>query len=596
MFLERFLLSNLWNAGLICVILVLKRIMQNRTSLRFHYYSWYVLIASLLLFFMPSGVWSEWLNISSERQQTIATYNISANTATTTTNDGVQWLQDTTQLITEDTGSVQLEFIILAIWLIGVLTLVGFYWCGGYRLRQIRQFAMYPSKEIQDLFEACCQRLGLKKNVQVRQSRLITAPVSFGWKKPFVVLPSRGISKLSETELEHIVLHELSHIRHGDLITNYLFCGLQAIYWFNPLVWLAFRQMRRDREAYCDWAVLNELDGETARLGYGQTILNFAGGCKTHFHTANGLCQSKEQLKYRMEQIVSFHQETKWRKISGRWLTGILALLCAFQIPVLAVYTENADEYYTPADTLSISEAEWDTIFADTNGCAVVYDLNADHYTVYNAREITRRVPPCSTFKIYSALNALELGMISPTDNTLSWDGTQREVASWEQNHNLTSAMQQSVNWYFQTLDQNAGAVQLAEFYKSIEYGNGQIGMDARNYWNGSSLKISALEQVELLGKPYRNDFGFNNENVAAVKDALYISSSENSALYGKTGTGKIDSTNVAGWFIGYVEQADNTYFLAVYLCSDEGTDGGKATQVASDILISLGVEVNIPA
>lgn len=156
--------------------------------------------------------------------------------------------------------------------------------------------------------------------------------------------------------------------------------------------------------------------------------------------------------------------------------------------------------------------------------------------------------------------------------------------------------MQQSVNWYFQTLDQNAGAVQLAEFYKSIEYGNGQIGMDARNYWNGSSLKISALEQVELLGKPYRNDFGFNNENVAAVKDALYISSSENSALYGKTGTGKIDSTNVAGWFIGYVEQADNTYFLAVYLCSDEGTDGGKATQVASDILISLGVEVNIPA
>ena len=126
MFLERFLLSNLWNAGLICVILVLKRIMQNRTSLRFHYYSWYVLIASLLLFFMPSGVWSGWLNISSERQQTIATYNISANTATTTTNDGVQWLQDTTQLITEDTGSVQLEFIILAIWLIGVLTLVGF--------------------------------------------------------------------------------------------------------------------------------------------------------------------------------------------------------------------------------------------------------------------------------------------------------------------------------------------------------------------------------------------------------------------------------------------------------------------------------------
>lgn len=96
-------------------------------------------------------------------------------------------------------------------------------------------------------------------------------------------------------------------IRHGDLFTNYLFCGIQALYWFNPLVWLAFRQMRRDREAYCDWAVLNELGNETERIEYGQTILHFAAGCKTRFHTANGLCQSKEQLKYRLEQIVNFN-------------------------------------------------------------------------------------------------------------------------------------------------------------------------------------------------------------------------------------------------------------------------------------------------
>ena len=71
---------------------------------------------------------------------------------------------------------------------------------------------------------------------------------------------------------------------------------MQALYWFNPLIWLAFRQMRRDREAYCDWAVLNELGDENARIEYGQTILNFAAGCKTQFYTANGLCQNKEQL------------------------------------------------------------------------------------------------------------------------------------------------------------------------------------------------------------------------------------------------------------------------------------------------------------
>ena len=594
MFLERFLVGNLWNAILICVMFGLKRIMQNRVSLRFQYYSWYVLIASLFLPFFPGGLWNGWTSAAQSTSQTIATYNLTANTTVAANN--TPWVEDTTQLIMGDTGSLQVKFGILSIWFVGVLILLAFYWCGSYRLRQVQHFAMLPSKNIQDLFDKCCQKLGIRNNVQVRQSRFITAPVSFGWKKPFVVLPNRGIEKLPASELENVVLHELTHIRHGDLITNYLFCGMQALYWFNPLVWLAFRQMRRDREAYCDWAVLNELGDENARIAYGQTILNFAAGCQPQFHTANGLCQSKEQLKYRLEQIVGYQKDTTWRKIGGRCLTGLLALLCVFQVPVLALCAETGKDYYTPADSLSISKGDWDTLFSDINGCAVVYDLNADHYTVYNESEITHRVPPCSTVKIYSALNALEQGIITPANNTLPWDGNNREFAAWNQNQNLSSAMQQSANWYFQSLDQTAGVAQLSEFYRSINYGNTVIGTDAENYWNGSALKISALEQVELLVKLYSNSWGFNVENVAAVKNSMLISASGDNALYGKTGTGRIDSTNIAGWFVGYVEQAGNTYFFAVYLCSDTGADGTTASQIALDILDSMGIKVNIPA
>lgn len=591
MFLERFLVGNLWNTVLICVMFGLKRLMQSRVSLRFQYYSWYVLIASLLLPFFPSGLWNEWSSAAQNTSQTIATYNLSANNIVAVNH--APGVEEATQLIIGDTGIVQIEFGIFAVWFVGVLILLAFYWCGSYRLRQVQHFAMLPSKNIQDLFDKCCLKLKIRNNIQVRQSRFITAPVSFGWKKPFVVLPNRGIEKLPVSELENVVLHELTHIRHGDLITNYLFCGMQALYWFNPLVWLAFRQMRRDREAYCDWAVLNELGDENARIAYGQTILNFAAGCQTRFHTANGLCQNKEQLKYRLEQIVGYQKDTPWRKISGRCLTGILALLCVFQIPVLALCAEPGEDYYTPSDSLSISKGGWDPLFSNIDGCAVVYDLNADHYTVYNESEITHRVPPCSTFKIYSGLNALEQGIISPANNTLPWDGNNQEIAVWNQDQNLSSAMQQSVNWYFQSLDQTAGVEQLSEFYRSINYGNTVIGNDAENYWNGSALKISALEQVELLVKLYTNSWGFNVENVAAIKNSMLLSASGDTTLYGKTGTGKIDSTNIAGWFVGYVEQAGNTYFFAVYLCSDTGTDGATATQIALDILDSMGVTVN---
>ena len=593
MFLERFLIGNLCNAILICVMFGLKRLMQNRVSLRFQYYSWYVLFASLLLPFFPGGLWNRWPSAAHNISQTIATYNLSANNIVSANN--THWVEDTTQLIIEDAGNVPIEFIILAVWFVGVLILLAFYWCGGYRLRQVKYFAMLPSKNIQDLFDECCQKLKIRKKVQIRQSRLITVPVSFGWKKSFVVLPKHGIAKLPGSELENVVLHELIHIRHGDLITNYLFCGMQALYWLNPLVWLAFRQMRRDREAYCDWAVLNELDDENARIAYGQTLLNFAVGCQTQFHTANGLCQNKEHLKYRLEQIVSYQKDTKRRKICGFCLTSALVLLCVFQLPAFALCTENSEDYYTPSESISISQGNEDTLFYDINGCAVVYDLNADHYTVFNEREITHRVPPCSTFKIYSALNALEQGVITPSNNTLFWDGHPYEFAEWNQNHNLSSAMKQSVNWYFQSLDRTAGVEQLSQFYKRINYGNAAIGSDPELYWNGSALKISALEQVELLVKLYTNSWGFNDEDLAAVKNSMLMSASGDTALYGKTGTGRIDSTNIAGWFVGYVEQSENTYFFAVYLCSETGADGASATQIALDIFDSMDVKVNIP-
>ena len=272
-----------------------------------------------------------------------------------------------------------------------------------------------------------------------------------------------------------------------------------------------------------------------------------------------------------------------------------LALLCIFQVPILAYCVENTEEYYTPQSSLTITEADWDSLFGDANGCAVVYDLNADNYTAYNKKEITRRVPPCSTFKIYSALNALEQGTISVTDNFLSWDGAKREFMSWEQDHNLTSAMQQSVNWYFQELDQAAGIEQLSDFYQSIGYGNSYVCYDPLNYLNGSELKISAFEQVELLVKLYRNDFGFRDMSISAVKDSMALSISESLRLYGKTGTGRIDNANVAGWFVGYVETMDNTYFFAVYLCADDGADGAAATEIAVDILKKMGIELTYP-
>lgn len=584
MFLEQFLIGNLWNTGLICMILCLKRLLRNRLSLRFQYYSWYVLLGSLLLSFLPGGMLPELRSVGSVGQQAFAISNASNHTDNAAIT-GTGWIQDTTELIISSENN-RFAFTVLMIWMIGVLVLIGVYWCGSYRLHAIKQSATEPSSQIRKRFDECKYRLGLSQDIELRQSRFITAPVSFGWRKPIVVLP-KGIDGLSEFELDHVLLHELTHIRHGDLITNYLFCGVQALYWCNPLVWLAFRQMRQDREAYCDWAVLNELTGEAERISYGQTILNFAAGSNTRFYTANGFCQSKEQLKYRLEQVVGFQRETKWKRLLGRCFAGMLTLAAIGQIPILAYCTDCSEEYYKPSDTPVMVEADWGEFLGNTDGCAVVYDLNADQYMVYNEPEVTRRVPPCSTYKIYSALNALEQGIITPESNTVSWDGTQYSFDIWNQDQTLNSAMQGSVNWYFQTLDKKAGTEQMEDFFTEIGYGDGSLGDDPDSYWNGSGIKISALEQVELLVKLYSNVFGFGDANIAAVKDSMVLN---DTGLYGKTGTGRLDDINVAGWFIGFVQTDANTYFFAVYLNSDSGADGAMAYETAQNILENMNI------
>lgn len=578
MFLERFLLGNLWSCGLILLMLALKRILRNRLSLRAQYHRWYVLLISLTLSFLPWNLLGNWDSTTTSDSRAFAISSTPGHVSGDPI-EGAALIQDATELVQVVDNH---QAVVLTIWIVGVLVFTGVYLCGCLRLRKLRQCAARPTDEMQSLFDACCKMLRLRQNIQLRQSERIDSPISFGFRTPMVLLPQREMEVLSKAELEHIFLHELTHIRHLDLVTNYLYCGAQALYWFNPLVWVAFRQMRRDREAYCDWAILNELPGEEERLCYGQTILRFAARSSPRFHVANSLFPSKEQLKYRLEQIVDFQQETKWKRAGGRCLGCLLVVISVCQIPALAFCSDDAGEYYYPTSTLSITEGNWADLFADVNGCVVVYDLRADRYTVYNEEEITHRVSPCSTYKIYSSLNALELGIITPENSTLSWDSAQREFAAWNRDHDLASAMDNSVNWYFQTLDQEAGIDQLRGFYHRIQYGNCEIGDDIQNYWNGSALKISALEQVELLVKLYRNDFGFAEANIAAVKNAL---AQNKSGLYGKTGTGRLDGINVAGWFVGFEEVDGNVYFFAVYLYSYDGADGAVATQTALEIL-----------
>jgi beta-lactamase regulating signal transducer with metallopeptidase domain len=105
------------------------------------------------------------------------------------------------------------------------------------------------------------------------ESGAIAVPVVIGWLRPAIILP-RGLStQLSGPKRDAVLVHELAHVRRGDYGWQLLLLLLQAIYWPQPLVWLAGRCMGRVRERACDDVCIYALGG---RDEYRATLLDLA--------------------------------------------------------------------------------------------------------------------------------------------------------------------------------------------------------------------------------------------------------------------------------------------------------------------------------
>lgn len=93
-----------------------------------------------------------------------------------------------------------------------------------------------------------------------------------------------------------------------------------------------------------------------------------------------------------------------------------------------------------------------------------------------------------------------------------------------------------------------------------------------------------------LLKDLCQNNFGFSSENIQAVRDSLRLASSAAGTLYSKTGTGRVEGQDISGWFVGFVETAENTYFFATNIQSEHDSVGSRAAEITFSILSDLDV------
>jgi beta-lactamase regulating signal transducer with metallopeptidase domain len=97
--------------------------------------------------------------------------------------------------------------------------------------------------------------LGIKRGVRLLVSASPLMPMTWGWWRPVVLLPP-DCPRWEGERLRFVLRHELAHVKRRDCLTQGFANLVGALYWFNPLVWLALGQMRLERERACDDAVL----------------------------------------------------------------------------------------------------------------------------------------------------------------------------------------------------------------------------------------------------------------------------------------------------------------------------------------------------
>lgn len=390
-------------------------------------------------------------------------------------------------------------------------------------------------------------------------------------------------------DMRYILLHELQHYKHKDAIASYLMNFFGVLYWFNPLVWYALKEMRSDREVACDTSVLKLLS-ENDYEDYGDTLINFAEKISlSPFPFAAGISGNMKQMQKRIINISSYENPSVWKKIKGFTAFGIIAVMLLGLTPMLSTYAADQSYYKWDISPEKIDLVDLSAYFNGYEGSFVLYDLKGDTWSIYDMEHATLRTAPNSTYKIYDALFGLEEGIITP-EASLAWNGTDYPFEAWNADQNLYSAMESSVNWYFQEIDRQIGVSALRNYVKKIGYGNENINSDLSSYWMQSTLKISPVEQVELLKDLYNNDFGFTLENVNTIKDSICLFSSDDRSFYGKTGTGRIDGQDVNGWFVGFVCTNGNTYFFATNIQGNANATGNSASEITKSILSELNI------
>ncbi len=229
------------------------------------------------------------------------------------------------------------------------------------QLRSVLRRAQPPSPQLQLFFRRLCLQLGIRHSELGLVSKL-RSPATCYWLRSHVLLPTELVPHLDSNQLADILRHELNHVRQHDYLWDRLAAVGCRLVFFHPLVWLAYRRLRWERELACDHAVVKQ--SAEARLTYAECLTKLARWSVQERSRSEGIgfSSSESLLAIRVHALLREPSSySNFERAARVALVAITATATLFLVPSLGLIL------YSPAP-LAASLHRSRNLHADSTG------------------------------------------------------------------------------------------------------------------------------------------------------------------------------------------------------------------------------------
>jgi beta-lactamase class D len=233
---------------------------------------------------------------------------------------------------------------------------------------------------------------------------------------------------------------------------------------------------------------------------------------------------------------------------------------------------------------------------SDPQSCFLLYEMGVGEVIRAPSAVCSRRFSPQSTFKIPHALAALDSRVLSGPDVTFPYDGAPRDFPSHRRDHHLTSAVHDSVVWYFQRVATLLGPERERAYLEKFEYGNRDSSSGLTTFWLDGSLQVSPEEQARFMVRLYEDALPISKKAMQTVREILVqppgtiVNATgghpfaapwpEGTVVSAKTGRG-----DDVAWLVGHVRRQSRAWVFVSCVVAPASERGLAAVELAAESL-----------